>query len=129
VQCCQLVEIASTSAVVSGCRIPVNVTLTCLNHNRLIHICIHACSSKYGENRILQQSMHWSCDVDPMGTKAKMLPWLNLFPIILNSIQSPVFFGIHCSIHVLYPGFVTVFCKHRNSSERLCGRKSKRVSP
>ena len=87
--------------MVFGCRIPVNVTLLCLNHNRLIqscehNYCIHACSSNYGENRVL---------------------------------QAPAVNAVNCRIHVLYPQFVTVLCKNRNSSERLCGQKSDRVSP
>jgi len=52
-----------------------------------------------------------------------------MFKQLWRKQSTPAVNAVNCSIHVLYPQFVTVLCKNRNSSERLCGRKSERVSP
>ena len=52
-----------------------------------------------------------------------------MFKQLWRKQSTPAANAVNISIHVLYPQFVTVSCKNRNSSERLCGRKSERVSP
>ena len=52
-----------------------------------------------------------------------------MFKQLWRKQSTPAVNAVNISIHVLYPQFVTVSCKNRNSSERLCGRKSERVSP